>query len=55
MDWMQAVANVQFYKEHSKGGHFAAVERPDELVADLREWFGGKVVKRALLGRLETL
>ena len=50
MDWMRAVANVQFYKEHEKGGHFAAVECPDELVADLREWFGGGVVRRALEG-----
>ena len=48
VDWMQAVANVQFWKDHDKGGHFAAVECPDALVADLREWFGGEVVKRAL-------
>ena len=48
IDWIQAIANVQFYKEHQTGGHFPAVECPDALVADLREWFGGKVVKRAL-------
>ncbi len=48
LDWMRAVANVQFYKEHEAGGHFASVECPDVLVADLREWFGGEVVKRAL-------
>ncbi len=48
LDWMRAVANVQFYKEHEAGGHFASVECPDVLVADLREWFGDEVVKRAL-------
>lgn len=47
-DWIQAIANVQFYKEHETGGHFPAVECPNALVADLREWFGGDVVKRAL-------
>jgi hypothetical protein len=25
---------------HDKGGHFAAYERPDDLVDDLREMFG---------------
>lgn len=48
MDWMQAIANVQFYREHETGGHFPAVECPDALVGDLREWFGGDIVKRAL-------
>ena len=48
IDWMQAVANVQFHGEHETGGHFPAVECPDALVADLREWFGGEVVKQAL-------
>lgn len=48
LDWMQAIANVQFYREHETGGHFPAVECPDALVGDLREWFGGDIVKRAL-------
>ena len=48
VDWMRAIANVQFYKEHETGGHFPAVECPDVLVADLRDWFGGEIVKRAL-------
>ena len=48
IDWMRAIANVQFHKEHETGGHFPAVECPDALVADLREWFGGKVVKKTL-------
>jgi hypothetical protein len=29
-----------FEKEHDSGGHFAAFERPDALVKDLRTMFG---------------
>jgi microsomal epoxide hydrolase len=25
-------SNIVFWKEHEKGGHFAATEKPDELV-----------------------
>jgi len=31
---------IVFWKEHEVGGHFAAMEVPDVLVADLREFFG---------------
>ena len=48
LDWIKAIANVGFHKEHETGGHFPSVECPDVLVADLREWFGGDVVKKAL-------
>lgn len=27
-----------FWKEHEKGGHFASVEKPVELVEDIREF-----------------
>ncbi len=47
-DWVQAIANVQFYKEHGKGGHFPSVECPELLVGDLREWFGSEVVRTAM-------
>lgn len=33
-----AASNIIFWKEHDKGGHFASVERPDALVADIREF-----------------
>ncbi|KAI1469322.1 epoxide hydrolase 1 [Daldinia caldariorum] len=33
---------VVFEKRHEHGGHFAAFEKPDELVADLRTMFGKK-------------
>jgi pimeloyl-ACP methyl ester carboxylesterase len=34
-------ANIQHWSEFPRGGHFAALEVPDELVADLRAFFGG--------------
>ena len=38
--WTRVLGDVVFQKEHRRGGHFAAYEKPDELVADLREMFG---------------
>ena len=29
-----------FESEHESGGHFAAYEKPEELVGDLRRMFG---------------
>ncbi|KAL8779327.1 MAG: hypothetical protein Q9194_001503 [Teloschistes cf. exilis] len=49
-DWVAWVANVQFRREHDRGGHFAAVECPELLVQDLRDWFSSEVVKRAMQG-----
>lgn len=37
--WAERVANVKFWREHPKGGHFAMWERPDELVGDLIEFY----------------
>ena len=30
--------NIVFWKEHKKGGHFASVECPVELIEDIREF-----------------
>jgi hypothetical protein len=30
--------NIVFWKEHSSGGHFPSVEKPDELVQDIRDF-----------------
>ncbi|KAL8990219.1 MAG: hypothetical protein Q9177_001077 [Variospora cf. flavescens] len=49
-DWVAAVANEQFRREHDRGGHFAAVECPELLVQDLREWFSSDVVRKAMQG-----
>lgn len=38
--WLEAYANIVFYNVHSSGGHFAAYERPNELVKDLQVMFG---------------
>ncbi|RVX75201.1 hypothetical protein B0A52_00553 [Exophiala mesophila] len=38
--WTRTVGNCVFEKEHASGGHFAAWERPNEIVDDLRTMFG---------------
>lgn len=38
--WNRTLGPVVFEKRHAAGGHFAAYERPDELVDDLRTMFG---------------
>lgn len=38
--WTRTLGNCVFEKDHTSGGHFAAWERPAELVSDLREMFG---------------
>ncbi|KAK0481259.1 Alpha/Beta hydrolase protein [Armillaria novae-zelandiae] len=38
--WTHTTGNVVFEAEHSSGGHFAAHEKPQELVHDLRKMFG---------------
>jgi len=35
--WAKRLANVVYYKIHPEGGHFAALEQPEALVADVRE------------------
>jgi hypothetical protein len=37
--WAEKVANVKFWREHPSGGHFAMHEKPNELVADLTEFY----------------
>ncbi|MDA0566468.1 hypothetical protein LG943_19420 [Streptomonospora sp. S1-112] len=32
--------NITFWADHDRGGHFAAMEAPDRLLADIREFFG---------------
>ncbi|KAK0464725.1 Alpha/Beta hydrolase protein [Desarmillaria tabescens] len=38
--WSRAEGNLVFESEHTSGGHFAAHEKPHELVDDLRKMFG---------------
>ena len=37
--WAEKKANIMFWQEHESGGHFAAYEKPDDLVADLVRFF----------------
>lgn len=37
--WNRRLGNVVFEKEHDKGGHFAAWEKPEALAEDLRVMF----------------
>ncbi|KAJ7196521.1 Alpha/Beta hydrolase protein [Mycena pura] len=38
--WTRGIGNIVFEREHDNGGHFAAYEKPNELVGDLRQMFG---------------
>ncbi|KAA1473718.1 alpha/beta-hydrolase [Dentipellis sp. KUC8613] len=38
--WSRRVGNVVLEVSHDSGGHFAAHEKPEELVGDLRKMFG---------------
>ncbi|KAH8704777.1 putative epoxide hydrolase [Talaromyces proteolyticus] len=36
--WVEATGNLVFWKEHEKGGHFAALERPQDIADDIVEF-----------------
>ncbi|KAI1623242.1 Alpha/Beta hydrolase protein [Exophiala viscosa] len=36
--WIETTGNLVFFRRHEKGGHFAAMERPRELWADVEEY-----------------
>ncbi len=38
-EWAERFFNVQRWNEIPRGGHFAAMEEPELLAADLRDWF----------------
>ncbi|KAJ7164217.1 Alpha/Beta hydrolase protein [Mycena filopes] len=43
--WSKKMGKIVFHREHESGGHFAAYEKPEVIVADLRAMFakGGPV------------
>ncbi|KAK5048687.1 hypothetical protein LTR84_005778 [Exophiala bonariae] len=45
--WAETIFNVQFWREHPIGGHFAAYERPNELGQDAIEFFQSIWEKKA--------
>ncbi|KDE08933.1 hypothetical protein MVLG_01025 [Microbotryum lychnidis-dioicae p1A1 Lamole] len=38
--WAKETGRLEFYRYHEKGGHFAAMERPEEFAQDMRDCFG---------------
>lgn len=36
---MKSVGNLVIHSRHEQGGHFAAYEKPEELVGDVRAMF----------------
>ncbi|KAE8228758.1 hypothetical protein CF326_g6299 [Tilletia indica] len=38
--WVEGTCNLKWYRVHSSGGHFAAMEKPDLFVEDMRDCFG---------------
>lgn len=38
--WLNAIGYKVFDSEHERGGHFAAHEKPQDLVEDLHKMFG---------------
>lgn len=43
--WAATTGNLVWHKQHSSGGHFAAMEKPDLLLADVED-FVSKVWKK---------
>ena len=37
--WAEAAYNITHWTEATRGGHFAAMEQPEVLVGDMREFF----------------
>jgi pimeloyl-ACP methyl ester carboxylesterase len=47
----RVAANIVFWREHTKGGHFASLETPDVLVEDIRDFsdkIGGESWKKLI-------
>ncbi|KAI0083153.1 alpha/beta-hydrolase [Irpex rosettiformis] len=40
---LEAYGNLTFYKAHTHGGHFPALDNPEEFVDDLREYFASSL------------
>ncbi|KAI9929558.1 hypothetical protein MW887_001031 [Aspergillus wentii] len=48
-DWAAQAANIQYWREHDQGGHFASLERPDAFVQDMRDFFSSAAVLKSYL------
>ncbi|TFB01656.1 Putative epoxide hydrolase [Trichoderma ghanense] len=36
--WAETTGTIEFYRQHESGGHFAAMEKPEVLLADVEEF-----------------
>lgn len=52
--WGRTLGPVVFEKRHEDGGHFAAYERPERLVEDLRAMFGKGGGAESVVKKLKT-
>ena len=48
LDWVKAVGDLVWSREHDKGGHFPSIECPGLLVGDLRDLFSQEAVRLAM-------
>lgn len=42
LEWARRSGNVVQLTKHERGGHFAATDAPDLLIADVRKFFGDR-------------
>jgi hypothetical protein len=40
-EWADRLVKVAYFKRHESGGHFPAVNEPENYVADIVEFFSG--------------
>jgi microsomal epoxide hydrolase len=36
--WAATTGDLVFYRQHEQGGHFAAMEKPEVLLADIQDF-----------------
>ncbi|EYE91566.1 epoxide hydrolase [Aspergillus ruber CBS 135680] len=48
-DWATQAANIQYWREYEKGGHFSSLERPDLFIKDLREFISSSIVLKSYI------
>ncbi|KAE9566909.1 hypothetical protein CGMCC3_g16933 [Colletotrichum fructicola] len=47
-DWAKQLANIIFWRQHEHGGHFPALECPNDLVNDIRKFLSSKEMRKVL-------
>ncbi|KAH0425406.1 epoxide hydrolase [Colletotrichum camelliae] len=47
-DWAGQLANIKFWCQHEHGGHFPALECPDDLINDIRKFLCSKEMRKIL-------